>query len=85
MSLAKTGQIQNVCEPNALMSLVEYALDYGDDEIRNKVDLNTPSSVLSLLPAVSINKTGPIGISSIGFKTVIVLLVIEKVELGKDL
>ena len=26
------------CEPNALMSLVEYALDYGDDEIRNKVD-----------------------------------------------
>ncbi|EIA22170.1 ThiH protein [Candidatus Arthromitus sp. SFB-2] len=38
MSLAKTGQIQNVCEPNALMSLVEYALDYGDDEIRNKVD-----------------------------------------------
>lgn len=38
MSLAKTGQIQNVCEPNALMSLVEYALDYGDDEIRSKVD-----------------------------------------------
>lgn len=39
MSLAKTGQIQNVCEPNALMSLVEYALDYGDDEIKEKVDL----------------------------------------------
>lgn len=39
MSLAKTGQIQNVCEPNALMSLVEYALDYGDDEIKDKVDV----------------------------------------------
>lgn len=38
MSLAKTGQIQNVCEPNALMSLVEYALDYGDDEIMDKVN-----------------------------------------------
>ncbi len=38
MSLAKTGQIQNVCEPNALMSLVEYTLDYGDDEIKEKVD-----------------------------------------------
>ncbi|BAK81335.1 [FeFe] hydrogenase H-cluster radical SAM maturase HydG [Candidatus Arthromitus sp. SFB-rat-Yit] len=38
MSLAKTGQIQNVCEPNALMSLVEYALDYGDDEIMNQVN-----------------------------------------------
>ena len=38
MSLAKSGEIQNVCEPNALMSLVEYALDYGDDEFKNKVE-----------------------------------------------
>lgn len=38
MSLAKSGEIQNVCEPNALMSLVEYALDYGDDELKNKVE-----------------------------------------------
>ena len=38
MILAKTGEIQNVCEPNALMSLVEYALDYGDEEIKKQVD-----------------------------------------------
>lgn len=38
MTLAKSGEIQNVCEPNALMSLVEYAVDYGDDEFKNKVD-----------------------------------------------
>ena len=38
MVLAKTGEIQNVCEPNALMSLVEYALDYGDEEIKKQVD-----------------------------------------------
>lgn len=38
MALAKTGEIQNVCEPNALMSLVEYALDYGDEEIKKQVD-----------------------------------------------
>lgn len=38
MLLAKSGEIQNVCEPNALMSLVEYALDYGDDELKNKVE-----------------------------------------------
>lgn len=38
MSLAKSGEIQNVCEPNALMSLVEYVLDYGDDELKNKVE-----------------------------------------------
>lgn len=38
MELAKSGEIQNVCEPNALMSLVEYSIDYGDDEFKNSVD-----------------------------------------------
>ncbi|MCL2043598.1 MAG: [FeFe] hydrogenase H-cluster radical SAM maturase HydG [Treponema sp.] len=36
MSLAKTGQIGNVCLPNALMTLCEYAMDYGDDAFRKK-------------------------------------------------
>ncbi len=36
MSLAKSGEIQNVCEPNAITTLVEYALDYGDEEFREK-------------------------------------------------
>lgn len=31
MVLAKTGEIQKMCEPNALMTLMEYALDYGDE------------------------------------------------------
>jgi len=30
MELAKTGNIKNVCLPNGLMTLKEYALDYGD-------------------------------------------------------
>ena len=34
MSLAKSGQIKNVCLPNALMTLSEYAMDYGDDAFR---------------------------------------------------
>lgn len=34
MQLAKTGQICNVCQPNALMTLLEYAIDYGDDEFK---------------------------------------------------
>jgi 2-iminoacetate synthase len=38
MSLAKSGQIQNVCHPNALMTLMEFALDYGDEEIYNKAE-----------------------------------------------
>lgn len=38
MQLAKSGQIQNVCGPNALMTITEYALDYGDKELQDKVD-----------------------------------------------
>lgn len=38
MQLAKSGQIQNVCGPNALMTLLEYALDYGDEELQSTVD-----------------------------------------------
>ncbi|MDD2534036.1 MAG: [FeFe] hydrogenase H-cluster radical SAM maturase HydG [Eubacteriales bacterium] len=30
MQLAKSGQIKNVCQPNALTTLAEYLLDYGD-------------------------------------------------------
>ncbi len=36
MSLAKSGQIGNVCLPNALMTLCEYSFDYGDDSFREK-------------------------------------------------
>ncbi|MCT4597087.1 MAG: [FeFe] hydrogenase H-cluster radical SAM maturase HydG [Vallitalea sp.] len=35
MRLAKSGQIHNVCTPNALMTLTEYILDYGDEELHN--------------------------------------------------
>ena len=34
MRLAKSGQIANVCQPNALLTLQEYLQDYGDDELR---------------------------------------------------
>lgn len=34
MRLAKTGQINNVCQPNALITLKEFLLDYGDEESR---------------------------------------------------
>ena len=38
MGLAKSGEIQNMCEPNALMTLMEYALDYGDKETCEKAE-----------------------------------------------
>jgi 2-iminoacetate synthase len=34
MRLAKSGQIHNVCTPNALMTLAEYMYDYGDDNLK---------------------------------------------------
>jgi len=36
MSLAKSGEIGNVCLPNALMTLCEYSCDYGDETFRKK-------------------------------------------------
>lgn len=36
MSLAKSGNIKNVCLPNALMTLAEYMNDYGDENFREK-------------------------------------------------
>lgn len=33
MELAKSGQIQNVCQPNALLTLQEYLLDHGDESL----------------------------------------------------
>ena len=46
MRLAKSGQIGNVCQPNALMTLKEYLLDYaspdtrkiGEEVIRRELD-----------------------------------------------
>ena len=38
MSLAKSGEIQHVCQPNAMTTLMEYALDYGDDELIQKAE-----------------------------------------------
>ena len=34
MSLCKSGQIQNCCHPNALMTLKEYLMDYASPETR---------------------------------------------------
>ena len=33
MQLAKSGDIGLICEPNALMTLTEYIMDYGDKEL----------------------------------------------------
>lgn len=37
MQLARTGKIQDVCHPNALLTLMEYAVSYGDEELQQIV------------------------------------------------
>ncbi|MGL4912386.1 MAG: [FeFe] hydrogenase H-cluster radical SAM maturase HydG [Romboutsia sp.] len=38
MSLAKSGEIHNVCTPNALTTLKEFLLDYGDKQLQDMGD-----------------------------------------------
>ena len=38
MSLAKSGNIKNVCLPNALLTLKEYSLDYGNERFKAKAN-----------------------------------------------
>ncbi len=38
MKLAKSGEIQNMCEPNAMLTLMEYVLDYGDKATCEKAE-----------------------------------------------
>ncbi len=38
MQLAKTGNIKNVCLPNGLLTLKEFALDYGNEDFNKKAD-----------------------------------------------
>jgi len=48
MALAKSGQIQHVCQPNALMTLKEYALDFGDQALNEQVDAFIEKEVLKI-------------------------------------
>lgn len=49
MSLCKTGQIQNCCHPNALMTLTEYLIDYATPETQ-KVGFEMIERELNKIP-----------------------------------
>lgn len=38
MEIVKAGQIHEMCTPNALITLYEYGLDYGDDELMELIN-----------------------------------------------
>lgn len=56
MALAKTGEIQNVCQPNAILTFKEYLMDYaspetrevGEDTIRRHLDEITNEKIRTI-------------------------------------
>ncbi|MDR0644774.1 MAG: [FeFe] hydrogenase H-cluster radical SAM maturase HydG [Treponema sp.] len=61
MSLAKSGQIKNVCLPNALTTLAEYAIDYGDTAFKQKAD----AAIACEIPSVSNEKIRALTLANI--------------------
>lgn len=55
MSLAKTGQIQNVCQPNAILTFKEFLMDYATPETR-LVGEETIASHLQLVASSAVRK-----------------------------
>ena len=49
MSLCKSGQIQNCCLPNALMTLKEYLMDYASEDTR-KIGLKLIEKEMNNIP-----------------------------------
>ena len=49
MSLLKSGQIANCCQPNAMMTLKEFLMDYAGEETRRKGNALIEEK-LSLIP-----------------------------------
>ncbi len=55
MSLCKSGEIQNCCHPNALMTLKEYLLDYAGEETKS-IGESVIESQLANIPRENIRK-----------------------------
>lgn len=55
MPLAKSGEIQNLCQPNAILTFKEFLLDYASDETR-KLGENTIKKHLDEIPNPKIRK-----------------------------
>lgn len=55
MALAKTGAIQNVCAPNAILTFKEYLIDYASEETR-KAGENAIREHLQAIPDEAVRK-----------------------------
>jgi 2-iminoacetate synthase len=56
MRLAKSGEIQNVCLPNALLTFQEYLLDYAADEQTKASGEKMIQNALATIPQESIRR-----------------------------
>ena len=56
MSLCKSGQIQNCCHPNALMTLKEYLEDYASEETK-KIGMELIDRELEKIPNPKVKQT----------------------------
>ncbi|WP_125152406.1 [FeFe] hydrogenase H-cluster radical SAM maturase HydG [Clostridium rectalis] len=56
MSLAKSGQIHNVCQPNAILTFKEFLLDYGNDEVKS-IGEETIKKALLEIPRENVKKS----------------------------
>jgi len=64
MSLAKSGQIQNVCQPNAILTFKEFLMDYATPETRAIGD-EAIASHLKLVESPAIRKKAEIRLEQI--------------------
>ena len=62
MRLAKTGQISNCCQPNALMTLKEYLEDYASEDTRRKGEIVIQNEI----PRIPSDKVRSIVIERLG-------------------
>ncbi len=55
MPLAKSGEIQNVCQPNAILTFKEYLIDYGSAELK-KLGEKTIRAHLEAIPNPNVRR-----------------------------
>lgn len=55
MSLCKTGQIQNCCHPNALMTLCEFLVDYASEGTK-RIGFELIEKEFNKIPKRKLNK-----------------------------
>jgi 2-iminoacetate synthase len=55
MPLAKSGEIQNICQPNAILTFKEFLLDYATEKTR-LLGEKTITEHLKEIPSVKVRK-----------------------------